>query len=123
MIKITNQEYSPNTVTNSELDEKNNRRNNRTMTHVPYSGKQGNKLLTSIKKELKKILPNNVKTIVTYQNKKIRPSLMLDIEPNNKLIYCNKYPYDDCSDRSCCSQMFYKIDVLKNFGKLTRKHL
>ena len=38
---------------------------------LPYNGKQGNKLLLKMKKHLKKSLPTEVKTTVTYQSKKL----------------------------------------------------
>ena len=44
---------------------------------LPYNGKQGNKLLSKMKKHLKKSLPTEVKTTVTYQNKKLRMKFQL----------------------------------------------
>ena len=38
---------------------------------LPYAGKQGTHLTSKMKKEFKKVLPDNVKTMVTYQSKKL----------------------------------------------------
>lgn len=38
---------------------------------LPYNGKQGNKLLSKMKKHLNKSLPKDVKTTFTYQTKKL----------------------------------------------------
>ena len=38
---------------------------------LPYARKQGTQLTSKMKKQLKKALPHNVKTIVTYQSKKL----------------------------------------------------
>ena len=38
---------------------------------LPYNGKQGNKLLSKMKKHLNKSLPTEVKITVTYQSKKL----------------------------------------------------
>ena len=38
---------------------------------VPYTGKQGNKILSKMKKNLSKALPDKVKTMITYQGTKL----------------------------------------------------
>ena len=38
---------------------------------LPYSGKQGKKLITTMKKYIRETLPENVQPIVTCQNKKL----------------------------------------------------
>ena len=38
---------------------------------LPYSGKQGKKLITKLKKYIKKTLPENVQVIVAYQSEKL----------------------------------------------------
>ena len=38
---------------------------------LPYAGKQGTQLTSKMKKQLKKVLPDDVKTMVTYQSKKL----------------------------------------------------
>ena len=38
---------------------------------LPYTGKQGKKLITKMKKHIRKTLPENVLVIVTYQSKKL----------------------------------------------------
>ena len=44
---------------------------------LPYNGKQGNKFLSEMKKHLNKSLPTEVKTIVTYQSKKLETKFQL----------------------------------------------
>ena len=41
---------------------------NKTEVILPYSGKQGNKSITKIKKHIWKTLPESIQTIVTYQS-------------------------------------------------------
>ena len=38
---------------------------------LTYTGKEGNRLITKMKKHIKKTLPENVKTIVAYESKKL----------------------------------------------------
>ena len=38
---------------------------------LPYSGNQGKKLITKMKKHIRKTLPGNIHTIVTYQSRKL----------------------------------------------------
>ena len=44
---------------------------------LPYNGKQGNKLLSKMKKHFNKSLPTEVKTTITYQSKKMGTKLQL----------------------------------------------
>ena len=38
---------------------------------LPFSGKQGFQLLSKMKKQLKKSIPSNVKTYITYEDTKL----------------------------------------------------
>ena len=62
-----------------------------------YSGKQGNKLLSKMKKDLNKSLPTKVKTTVTYQSKKLGTKFQLKdktkFHEQNNFVYYSKCPY------------------------------
>ena len=38
---------------------------------VPYSGKQGHQLLSKMKKQLKRTLPDDIKTMINYKSTKL----------------------------------------------------
>ena len=57
--ELQHQDKSINTVLNNDFTQK-------VQIMLPYNGKQGNKVLSNIKKHLKKLLPNDVKRSVTY---------------------------------------------------------
>ena len=63
---------------------------------LPYNGKQGNKFLSKMKKHLNKSLPTEVKTIVTYQSKKLETKFQLKYKTRfnqqNNLVYYSKCP-------------------------------
>ena len=63
---------------------------------LPYNGKQGNKFLSEMKKHLNKSLPTEVKTIVTYQSKKLETKFQLKYKTRfnqqNNLVYYSKCP-------------------------------
>ena len=44
---------------------------------LPYPGKEGTQFTSKIKKQLKKVLPDNVKTMVTYQSKKLGSKVLV----------------------------------------------
>ena len=67
--KIGQQEFSDNQSKNRTAEI--NETPNKIQLIFPYSGKQGNKLMTKKKKHIKKTLPENMQTIVTYQSKKV----------------------------------------------------
>ena len=67
---------------------------------LPYNGKQGNKLLSKIKKHLNKSLPSEVKTTVTYKSKKLGTKFQLKdkikFHQQNNPVY-----YSKCPDKTC----------------------
>ena len=67
--KIGQQEFSDNQSKNRTAEI--NETPNKIQLIFPYSGKQGKKLMTKKKKHIKKTLPENMQTIVTYQSKKV----------------------------------------------------
>ena len=68
-----------NTIAQQELNDsqsknrraETNETSNKIQLILPYSGKQGKKLITKMKKHIRKTLPDNVQAIVTYQSKKL----------------------------------------------------
>ena len=67
--KIAQQELSDRQSKNRRADT--NETPNKIQLILPYSGKHGKKLITKMKKDIKKTLPENIQTIVTYQSKKL----------------------------------------------------
>ena len=55
-----------------------------------------------MKKQLKKVLPDNVKTVVTYQNKKLASKFSMkdkiDFQHQNNVVYYGKCPNPNCKD-------------------------
>ena len=71
---------------------------------LPYNGKQGNQLLSKMKKHLNKSLPAKVKaTVVTYQSKKLGTKFQLKDKTKkkfyqqNNLVYYSKCPGKTCN--------------------------
>ena len=68
-----------NTVAQQELNDsqsknrraETNQTSNKIQLNLPYSGKKGKKLITKMKKYIRKTLPENVQAIVTHQTKKL----------------------------------------------------
>ena len=46
-------------------------KNHDTEQVVPYSGKQGHQLLSKMKKRLKRTLPDDIKTLISYKSRKL----------------------------------------------------
>ena len=98
VIRTINQELHQtqtlqNTVTN-------NRGVQKVQIMLPYNGKQGNKLLSKMKKHLNKSLPTEVKTTVTYQSKKL--GTKFHIKDKTKFHQQNNFVYHSkCSDKTC----------------------
>ena len=69
---------------------------------LPYAGKQGTQLTSKMKKQLKKVLPDNVKTMVTYQSKKLASKFpvkdKIDFQHQNNVVYYGKCPNPNCKD-------------------------
>ena len=71
--RITKQELNDSQSKNRRSETKKN--SNKIQLFLPYSGRQGNKLITKTKKHIRKTLPENVQTIVTDQSKKLPEKL------------------------------------------------
>ena len=69
---------------------------------IPYKGEKGDYLIKSMKRNLKKILPNNVKPQITYTGRKLGSLFETKdqtiFEHKHNLIYHGKCPAENCVD-------------------------
>ena len=72
---------------------------------LPYNGKQGNKLLSKMKKHLNKSLPTEVKITVTYQSKNLQLKDKTKLHQQNNPVY-----YSKCPDKTCTEDYVGKTD-------------
>ena len=99
-----------NTIAQQELNnsQSKNRRaetnetSNKTQLILQYSRKQGKKLMTKMKKHIRKTLPENVQVIVTYQSKKLSIKFKFkdktDLYHESDLFYYGKCPNQTCAE-------------------------
>ena len=91
-VDITN-EPQTNTTDNSET---------KLQLFLPFSGKQGIQLLSKMKKQLKKRIPSNVKTWITYQGTKLSTQFPVKgrtkFEHRQNVVYFNRCPSASCND-------------------------
>ena len=80
-----------------------NEASNKIRLVLPYSGKQGNKSITKIKKHIRKTLPEKVQAIVTYQCKKLHTKFNVkektEFYHQSNLVYYGKCPNYRETDR------------------------
>ena len=69
---------------------------------VPYSGNQGHKLLSKMKKQLKKTLPGDVNTMISYKSTKLSIKFPFkdrtDFQHKNNVVYHSKFPSEGCHE-------------------------
>ena len=69
---------------------------------VPYSGKQGYQLLSKIKKQLTRTLPDNIKTTITYKRTKFSTKFSVksktDFQHRHNIVYYGKCPSEGWKD-------------------------
>ena len=69
---------------------------------LPYAGKEGTQLTSKTKTRLKKLLPDNVKTMVTYQREKLASKFpvkdKIDFQHQNNVVCYGKCPNPNCKD-------------------------
>ena len=69
---------------------------------IPYQGEKGEYLMKSIKRNLKKILPNNLKPQITYTRRKLGSFFQTKdqtiFEHKHDVIYHGKCPAENCVD-------------------------
>ena len=67
---------------------------------VPYSGNQGHKLLSKMKKQLKKTLPEDVNTMISYKrikrSTKFPVKYKTDFQHKNNVVYPSKCRSEGC---------------------------
>ena len=75
---------SNNITNNNKIATSNNKANEeQSQLHLPFSGNQGAKTIKSKKKQLKKCLPANVKTTISYERIKLLSQFL--VKDKNKL--------------------------------------
>ena len=69
---------------------------------VPYCENQGHKLLSKMKKQLKKTLPGDVNTMISYKSTKLSTKFPVkdktDFQHKNNVIYHSKCPSEGCHE-------------------------
>ena len=69
---------------------------------VPYSGNQGHKLLSRMKKQLKKTRPEDVNTMISYRSTKLSTKFPVkdktDYQYKNNVVYHSKCPSEGCHE-------------------------
>ena len=79
-----------------------NEASNKIQLILPYSGKQGKKLITKMKKYIRKTLPENVQAIMTYQSKKLSAKFNVkdktEFYHQSNFVYYGKFPNHPCTE-------------------------
>ena len=69
---------------------------------VPYCGNQRHKLLSKMKKQLKKTLPGDVNTMISYKSTKLSTEFPVkdktDFQHKNNVVYHSKCPSEGCHE-------------------------
>ena len=69
---------------------------------VSYSGNQGHKLLSKMKKQLTKTLPGDVNTMISYKSTKLSTKFPVkgktDFQRENNVVYHSKCPSEGCHE-------------------------
>ena len=69
---------------------------------VPHSGNHGHKLLSKMKKQLKKTLPEDVNTMISYKSTKLSTKFPVkdktDFQHKNNIVYHSKCLSDGCRE-------------------------
>ena len=92
---------------------------------LSYAGKQGAQLTSKMKKLLKKVLlPDHVKTMVTYQSKKLASKFpvkdKIDFQHQN-VVYYGKCPNPNCKDDRISETDWRVIERVINHNKQGKK--
>ena len=98
---IIDQELSP--LVQQETTKPENKETQQTLQlMIPYSGNQGRKLLSKMKKQLKKTLPEDVNTMISYKSTKLSTKFPVkdktDFQHKNNVVYHSKYPNEGCHE-------------------------
>ena len=69
---------------------------------IPYSGNKGHKLVSKMKKQLKKTLPEDVNTMISYKSTKLLTKFPVKNKTNfqhkNNIVYHSKCPSEGCHE-------------------------
>ena len=79
---------------------------------LPFSGKQGKKLIRKIKKHIRKTLPENVLAIVTYQSKKLSTKFSVKDKTEFYLAFPNQTYTEDYIGEIDCRIKERMIDIM-----------
>ena len=109
--KIIDQELSQ--LVQQETTKPQNKETQQTLQlMVPYSGNQGHKLSSKMKLQLKKTLPEDANTMISYKSTKLSTKFPVkdgtDFQHKNNVVYYSKCPSEGCHDNHIGKQ----IDVL-----------
>ena len=78
---------------------------------VPYSGKQGYQLVSKMKKQLTRTLPEYIKTMITLKSTKLSTRFsvkdLTDFKHKNNIVY-----HSSCPSKECKDNYVGEIDVL-----------
>ena len=70
------------------------------MLTLPYCGKKGEQLLKVLKKDLRKVLPENIQTNIVYTNRKLSSFFLskdkTKLEHRHNIVYMAKCPEPSC---------------------------
>ena len=84
------------------METKNHDREQYLQLFVPYSGKQGHRLLSKMKKQLKRTLPDDIKTIISYKSTKLSTKFPVkdktDFQHKHNVVYFGKCPNEGWKD-------------------------
>ena len=68
----------------------------------PHFGKQGRQLLSKMKKQLKRTLPDDIKTMISYKRMKLSTIFPVkdktDFQHKDNVVYYGKCPNEGCKD-------------------------
>ena len=95
---------------------------------VPYSGKQGQQLLSKMKKELKRTLRDNIKITISYKITKLSTKIpaknKTDFQHRPTVVYYGKCPSEGCKDDYVRETKRCTVERIKEHnGKGNNSHL
>ena len=123
--KLVNEQYHRNIETNVDSNTV------ATTTHMlvlPYKGEKGEKLIKSLNKHVKKVLPENHISRQAYRSKKLGPFFNIKdqtkLEHNNDLTYLVKRPEKTCLE-NYLGETARRVNkrVLEHAGKDRKSHM
>ena len=108
LINTTAQQH-PNDSPSKNRRAEANETSNETQLIFPYSGKQGKKLITKMKKHIRKTLPENRQAIVTYQSKK--SSTNFNVKDKTEFYHqSNLAHHGKCPNQTCTENYIGETD-------------